>query len=930
MPLTAGSRIGPYEIQAPLGAGGMGEVYRARDSKLGRDVALKVLPAEWALDVERRARFTREAQVLASLNHQNIAAIYGFEEGDGPVHALVLELVEGPTLADRIADGRLSIDDALPIARQLAEALEAAHEPGIIHRDLKPANIKVRPDGTVKVLDFGLAKLLEGPPRGGHYSTDVPGRGQPDLTVSPTITTPAMTMAGVILGTAAYMSPEQAKGRPADKRSDIWAFGCVLFEMLAGTRAFDAEDVSETLAAVLRADPDWTLLPDTTPERIRNLLRRCLRKDPQKRLPHIALARFEIDEVSTEPASITPSAPAMSRRSLARRALPLAVAIAVTGAITSGLWWSLRPQPARPIVTRFTIPLAEGEQVETYPFRNVGISPDGTQIVYATNRRLVVRSISELSSRVIYETDAGFRVGTPAFSPDGQSIAYVSTAIQQGSGATVYVVSAAGGVPVAIAQSRGSSVPGLSWSAEGIFYADLDRGILRVSATGGTPQMVVPLRPGEGIQGPSMLPGGGAILYALGTGREAGIAPTLDMWDAAAIVAQAFPAGERKILIEGGSDPRYLPSGHLLYARGGTMFAAPFDVTRLALTGAPVPVLEGIARSLVGARVSTGYAQFAFSDTGTIVYAPGASSPAAERPKLVTIDRAGSVTELKVPPRFYERPRVSRDGTNVALGSEDQNGAAAVWIHDLSGKTSMRQLTFEGRNRFPIWSSDGRYVAFQSDREGDAALFRQRSDGSEKAERLTKPEKNTTHAPESWSTDGKHILFTVSEGFTNALWVYSFDTKKAVPFGDVRSPRLISASFSADGRWVAYTVTTNGGNQVFVQPFPTTGAKYLVGSGARPQWSPDGREIFYYTTDGSFVRSVTTVPSFVVSNEAALPFNVYAGRGPGGGRDADIMPDGKRWVAVIAGTDRSAGAAALRQFNVVLNWFEEVNRRTGR
>ena len=947
MPLTAGSRVGPYEIQAPLGAGGMGEVYRARDSKLGRDVALKVLPADWALDVERRARFTREAQVLASLNHQNIAAIYGFEEGDGPVHALVLELVEGPTLADRVAEGRLSIDEALPIARQLAEALEAAHEQGIIHRDLKPANIKVRPDGTVKVLDFGLAKLATGVSHAGPNRLRQGYGGPPELyakaeeqgpvytaspaTVAPTITTPAMTMAGVILGTAAYMSPEQAKGRPADKRSDIWAFGCVLFEMLTGKRAFEAEDVSETLAAVLRAEPEWTLLPDSVPDRIRGLLRRCLRKDPQKRLPHIAMARFEIDEASTEPAPMASSAPVIPQRSLARRTLPLALAVAVTGAITSGVWWAARSEPRPGIVTRFTIPLAEGEQIATYPFRNVAISPDGTQIVYATNRRLMVRSISELSSRVLSGTDdAEFYVGTPAFSPDGLSIAYVSTAIQQGGGATVYVVSAAGGVPVAIAQSRGSSVPGLSWSAEGIFYADLDRGILRVSATGGPPQMVVPLRPGEGIQGPSMLPGGGAILYALGKGREAGIAPTLDMWDAAAIVVQTFPGGEQKVLIEGGSDPRYLPSGHLLYARGGTMFAAPFDVTRLALTGAPVPVLEGVARSLIGARVSTGYAQLAFSDTGTIVYAPGTSSPAAERPKLVMIDRAGNLTELKVPPRFYERPRVSRDGTLVALGSEDQSGAAAVWIYDLSGKTSMRQLTFEGRNRFPIWSPDGRDVAFQSDREGDAALFRQRSDGSEKAERLTKPEKDTTHAPESWSMDGNHLLFTVSEGFTNALWVYSFDTKKAVPFGDVRSPRLISASFSPDGRWVAYTVTTNGGNQVFVQPFPTTGAKYLIGSGARPQWSPDGREIFYYTSDGSFVRSVTTVPSFVVSNEVTLPFNVYAGRGPGGGRDADIMPDGKRWVAVVAGTDRSAGAAALRQFNVVMNWFEELNKRAGR
>jgi len=925
MALTTGNRIGPYEIVEAIGAGGMGEVYRARDAKLARDVAIKVLPAELALDADRLARFTREAQVLASLNHQNIAGIYGFEEGPADaghyVHALVLEFVDGPTLADRIAQGAIPIDEALPIARQIAEALEAAHEQGIVHRDLKPANIKVRPDGTVKVLDFGLAKLTT--------SVAPAGSKDPAYTVSPTITTPAMTQVGMILGTAAYMSPEQAKGREADRRSDIWAFGCVLYEMLTGKRAFEGDDVSDTLAAVLRADPEWSALPADTSPRIRGLLQRCLRKDAQKRLPHIAAIRFELEEAPADSIAFVTSPPA-ARPSVVRRAVAVAIGMVVAAAITSAAWWMFSSRPSAPLVTRFELPLAIGEQAGAYPFRNIAISSDGTQIAYVTNGLLHVRPLSESTATVISTPDVGI-IGTPVFSPDDQSIAYVSGARNGpggGGGATLKTISIRGGVPTTIAQMSAGTVLGVSWSRDGIVYADMVAGVFRVPPDAKQSEMLVQPGNGEAIEGPSLLPGGHAVLFSVGKNRLAGIAPTLDMWDEARIFVRTLPAGERRLLIEGGSNPVYVPTGHLLFVRGGTVFAVPFDLKRLEVNGRPTPVLDGVGR-VVSGRASTGAAQLSVSSNGSLVYAAGPSSPSLARPNLVMVDRAGNVTELKAAPGFYERPRVSPDGSRVALSSDDDSGAQ-VWIYDLSGKTSIRQLTFEGKNRFPIWSANGTHVAFQSDREGDAGIFSQRSDGGSPAERLTKPEKDTVHLPESWSPDGKHLLYSVAAGALNALWVYSADTKKSTPFGDVRSPRLISSTFSPDGRWVAYTLTTNGLNQVFVQPFPQTGVKYLVGSGARPQWSPDGKEIFLYRNEGTFVKTVTTQPSFSLSNETKLPFNVYVGRGPGSGRDADIMPDGKRFVAVVSSTDQNAGPSGIREFHVVLNWFQELNHKVPR
>jgi eukaryotic-like serine/threonine-protein kinase len=918
MSLAPGTRLGPYEIIAPLGAGGMGEVYRARDTKLARDVALKVLPSEFAIDPDRLARFKREAQVLASLNHPHIAAIYGFEDSED-VHALVLELVDGPTLADRIAHGRLPLDEALPIASQIAEALEAAHEQGIIHRDLKPANIKVRADGAVKVLDFGLAKLIEGtegPPKSGpHVQND-------RLTASPTITTPAMTMAGVILGTAAYMSPEQAKGRPADKRSDIWAVGCVLFEMLSGTRPFGGDDVSDTLAAVLRAEPNWTSLPVDVPERIHGLLRRCLRKDATKRLPHVAMFRYEIEEVASEtPVASEPLS--IARRSLVRRAVPLASAMVLASALTSAVWWISRPRVPTSIVTRFAIPLGDNDQLSVDPFRAVAISADGSRIAYASNRGLILQSMSTATQKVVVSADDANRIVTPAFSPDGQSLVYVARGLRVGAaGAAIQRIVIDGGPAVTLSQVEQFPL-GVDWDEDGIVYGDSARGALRISPNGGKLEVLVAAGKGELIQGASVLPGKSAVLFALATGFQPGAAPTLAVWDAARIVVQTLPGGQRKTLIEGGSDPHYLPTGHLLYVRGGTIFAVPFDVDRLQVTGGPIPVLEGVARSIT-ARTASGFAQFAVSASGSIVYV-GGPAQLSDQPRLIVMDRNGVIEALKVPAGVYERPRVSPNGTQVAFNSDDPK-SAAIWIYDLSGNSSIRQLTFDGRNRFPVWSADGSYVAFQSDREGDAAIYWQRSDGSAKAERLTRAKPGDTHVPESWSKDGKHFLYSVATGTTQSLWVYSLGSRTGVPFGDVQSGRLISPTFSPDGHWVAYSVLADA-NQLFVQPFPATGAKYRVGIGARPQWSPDGRELFFFNPNATSVVTVTTSPSFSVSNPTKLPFNVYSGRGPGFGRDVDVMPDGKRFVGIVPPDAGLSGVSGVRQFEVVLNWFEVLKQR---
>ena len=699
-----GRQLGAYRVMSLLGAGGMGEVYRARDTTLGRDVAIKTLPRLFVREPERLARFDREARTLASLNHPHIGAIYGLEDVDG-IPALVLELIEGLTLAERLAKGPLPVRDALTIAVQIAEALEAAHEQGIVHRDLKPANIKVRADGVVKVLDFGLAKAME-----------LPGAsGVTGLSPLPTITTPAMTQAGTILGTAAYMSPEQARGKPVDKRADIWAFGCVLYEMLSGRRAFGAEEVSDTLAAVLRGEPDWAALPSDVSPGLRMLVRRCLEKDRQKRIADISTALFVIGEpaIVAPAASAAPAPVTLPRPPIWRRAMPFLVTALVVGALAGGIAWNLRPSASPSTIVRFPLTLAAGQDFTNDGRQVVAISPDGTHVVYVANSELHLRSMSDTAARPIAGT-SGVPL-SPVFSPDSRSIADWSA-----DDAAIKRISINGGTAVTICPAERPF--GITWNADGILFGQGRAGIMRVPASGGKPETVVTVAEGEVAHGPQLLPDGRTVLFT--------VAPVVgtDRWDQAKVVVQSSGSEERKTLIEGGSDGRYLPTGHLVYALGGTLFAVPFDVRRLQLTGQPVPVIVGVRRA-IAPDVNTGAAHVSVSSGGSLVYVPGPASITTAHRELVRLNRTGGAEPLKLPPGPYEFPRISPDGTRLAFGTDDGK-EATVSIYDLAGTSSMRRLTFGGKNRFPIWSADSDRVAFQSDREGDLGIFWQRADGS--------------------------------------------------------------------------------------------------------------------------------------------------------------------------------------------------------
>ena len=914
MPLSAGTRLGPYEIVAPLGAGGMGEVYRARDMKLDRDVAIKVLPELFVSDPERVARFQREAKTLASLNHPHIAQIYGLEGRDrqDATAFIVMELVDGADLAQRIARGPIPPDEALPIAKQIAEALEAAHEAGIIHRDLKPANIKLRPDGTVKVLDFGLAKAME-----------PAGTASASATMSPTITTPAMTGIGMILGTAAYMSPEQAKGRPADKRSDIWAFGCVLYEMLTGRRAFEGEDVSDTLAAVLRGEPDWTALPANVSRMTRILLMRCLEKDRKKRIGDISTALFLIGEPAV--AGLDTSVELQSGAPGWRRAIPFVATAVVTAALAAGVVRGLMPSPNALPVSRFTVPLPE-DQVFTNDGRHVlAISPDGTQMVYVANGQLHLRSMSALEATAIPGTKSRQGVLNPAFSPDGRSVAF-----WEADDGTIKRIAVNGGAAVTLCTAERPM--GIAWDASGILFGQ-SRGIMRVAAAGGEPETLVRVAEGEVAHGPQMLPDGRRVLFTVATGAST------DRWDKAKVVLQSLDSGDRKTVIDGGSDGRFLPTGHIVYALGGTLLAVPFDSRRLEVTGGPVPILEGIRRGNTP-ELNPGVAHFSVSNTGALVYIPGPVSLTAADQQLVRLDHKGGIQTLRLPRGRYEAPRVSPDGRRLAFGTEDAR-EAIVWIFDLSGTTSMRRLTVEGRNRYPIWSVDGERVAFQSVREGDASIFWQRADGTGRAERLTSAEPGTFHIPESWSPKGDRFLFSVirKAAVGASLWTFSLPDRKVEPFGGVQfaSANLPRAVFSPDGRWVAYMSDETGISGVYVQPFPATGAKYPISTGravsVSPLWSPDGKAILYVDmayprTGGLVVVSLTTEPTFTFGNPVVVPSGALQTGGvsaPYSSRRFDMAPDGA--IIGTAEADQTSSQPRASRIEIVLNWFTELQQR---
>jgi serine/threonine-protein kinase len=899
MPISPGTRFGHYEVVDSLGAGGMGEVYRARDTKLGRSVAIKVLPDALAADADRIARFQREAKVLASLTHAGIAALYGMEEHDHQ-HVLVMELVEGETLAERLARGPLSVPAALGIAGQMAEALEAAHERGIVHRDLKPANVKITPEEKVKVLDFGLAKAVE--------TTAASSKA----TDSPTLSIMA-SQAGLILGTAAYMSPEQAKGTPADHRSDVFSFGVVLFEMLTARQPFHGETAPEIMASVLVHDADLSLLPPNVHPRLRDVIARCLDKQPKKRWQAIGDVRLELDAIAHLPQTdaIRAGVSGIPRWKLAA----LAAVFLLIGAVASGAitWYLTRPSPA--VIVRFMLPVPDGQIFGATGRPFVAVSPDGATVAYVSNvgerSQIVVRLLSESPSRPIQST-LGTGPQSPFFSPDGQWIGFYSTV-----DGTLKKVPVAGGTPVTICAA---SPWGVSWQGDSVLFGDAQRGIMRVSSNGGEPE-VLAAAGDETLYGPQVVAGGRAVIFTAATKGT-----NLDRWDNARIVMQTIGSSDRTVLVQGGSDGRYLSTGHLVYAVGTTLMALTFDLENRRPTGAAVPVVEGVMRSQGGL---TGAAQFAVASNGTLAFVSGSAQSSPVR--VAVIDRNGKTQPLDLPPAIYAQPRFSPDGKQLAVVLDDAKGQS-IWVHSLSGAAPPRRLTFSGSSFSPVWSPDGEYLAFAGLRNGRASVFRQRADGSGSEEQLASAEAGTIVNPASWTPDGSRLLGGSGSGAAVGIWMIALGEDRVIkplPLGDSPGNKTAPA-ISPDGKWLAYgsTELTRSGYNVFVQPFPPTGAKYQVTTvmSSTPVWSHDGRRLLVAFRSDLFSIDVSLQAGFSFGRTKPLPAdgNIMASNGAGL-RNFDLAADGRMVVLLTDSAEGNSGQSHER-VNVVLNWTEELKR----
>src|SRR5262245_58739743 len=898
MALTIGTQLGSMEVTALIGRGGMGEVYRARDTKLKRDVAIKILPDEFSRDADRVSRFQREAEVLASLNHPNIAAIYDLQEANGSRY-LVLELVEGETLADRIARGPIPVEEALDVARNICEALEAAHEKGIIHRDLKPANVKITPDGKVKVLDFGLAKAMFGTATATTLSN------------SPTLLNGSM--GGMIVGTAAYMSPEQARGREADQRSDVFAFGCVLYEMLTGRQAFRGEDVSDVLAAVLRTEPDLNLLPPNLNPRLLELLRRCLAKNRKDRWYAVGDLRVEIETILTESHGLKAAHLPSARMPRWRLAAVISVTALLAAFATAGIVWHLRPNsPAS--ISRFSFVLPDGQGITRGGRPVIAISPGGENIVYQANRQLYLRSMAALDARPMEGTNLD--AADPFFSPDGKWLGFYAVAERK-----LKKIAITGGTAVTVSEVDFPS--SASWTAEGqILLADPRKGILRVSANGGEPETLIAAKTGEVMLGPQLLPDRDHVLFTVSSQTGPGtVRPQYS--DKAQIVAQSLKSGERKTLIEGGADARYVATGHLVYATGNVLFAVPFDLAKVQVTGGPVPVVEGVERA--DAPGNSGPARYAISDQGTLIYV---LERVTTQRILSLVERNGAVKPLPLPPKRYVSPGLSPDGRKLVVQTEDVHDNGVLWVYDIVGTTDIQQLTLSGNNIRPIWTPDGKRVTFASDRDGPMSIYSQPVDGSGVAKRLTKAEKGTEHWPESWSPDGRTLSFALVRDGGAAVWTLSGDTGKTQAFADEPKRIQRGSAFSPDGRWLAYHSNNESGDfEVYVQPFPPTGVKTRITQNGRSMavWSSGGKELFSSSIalGGRLtVRSISTIGGLTFGSEQLLPvqgFLQFDSR-----RNYDILPDGKQFLMIFPAKQT---VEQRLQINIVLNWLEELKQR---
>jgi eukaryotic-like serine/threonine-protein kinase len=902
MSLSTGMRLGSYEILSPLGEGGMGEVWRARDTRLGREVAIKVLPEGFVDDPERHARFEREAKLLASLNHSNVATLHALEDVGG-MHFLVMELVEGEGLDERIARGAIPTEEALPIALQVAEGLEAAHERGVVHRDLKPSNVRVRPDGTVKVLDFGLAKAWE-----------EPGASASDLAMSPTITG-HHTRAGVILGTAAYMSPEQARGKPVDKRADIWAFGCLLYEMLTGKRLFSGETISDTLAAVLRQDVNWAELPVGLPPSIRQLLARCLERDPKRRLRDIGEARVALAEALAAPGS--PISSGVDAARAVEAALGPAGSIAPTAG--SARRWRRPPSWALAVVATVlaavvvTLSLVSARQRETgagramrlqlvpprgerlnFGLRPFAISPDGAKLAYVVSNgvstELRVRSFDSGESALIPGTEGA---GHPFFSPDGKWIAF-------NGGVKLKKVAVSGGSPVTLGEAV--SFRGGVWAEDGSIYYTPNQyvPIARIPSTGGTATNVTRIRTAEGEQQhrwPEVLPGGRVLVYAIGSGGD---------WDDATIVAERLDTGERKVLVKGGTFPRYLPTGQLTYARAGALYAVAFDARSLEVVGSPVEVARDIYLD------PSGYAAMDVSRSGMLVTAP-ADSIVGDL-MLSWVDRAGRGEPLNLPRQPYINSVLSPDGTRVALGIGN-----AVGVLDL-GRLAMAKLTLAARAENPVWSADGRrlYIGLEKGRHYEVFWKASDDSGSEQLAFASDISEN----PIQMSSDGARLLtFRMPPDGRNELLVR--EVGRGVARGEpkvlVKSPYFDgSATLAPGGRFVAYEAQESGRPEIYVGPTSGEDRKWPVSSegGTYPVWSPDGREVFYLC--GMKLMAVPVElqgEDFRVGTPKVLFENheIYY---------YDVTRDGRRFFVA-----ENPNPGMSSHLDVVLNWLSEVRRK---
>jgi eukaryotic-like serine/threonine-protein kinase len=881
-----GKTLGHYQISFQLGKGGMGEVYQAKDQKLGRDVAIKVLPEEFAKDADRVARFQREAKLLASLNHTNIAAIHGLEESGG-TSFLVLELVEGQTLADRIKDGPIPVEESLKLALQIAEALEAAHEKGVIHRDLKPANIKVTPDGKVKVLDFGLAKAFAGE----HEELN--------LSNSPTLSN-AATQQGVILGTAAYMSPEQAKGKTVDKRADVWAFGCVVFEMLTGRSLFSADDVSQTLARVLERQPDFSFLPANLHPKIASMLERCLEKDARNRYSGISDARVDIQKALADSRGllVRPDTAAETSSRL-RTILPWIAAVIAFSGLTGIAVWKLK-SPERRQVIRFDYDLPEDQKFGNLGLRILSIAPDGKRFVYSTSKGLYQRSMEDLTARLVAGTEGATQ--SPFFSPDGEWIGYFSVADRK-----LKKIAINGGIPVVLCDF--TQIADANWSAnDEIVYGQISGDIMRISANGGAPESLIKTKPG-GID-PRIISGGKSVLYTT---------PSQPF----RIMGQSLKSEEPKELFHG-MNARYLPTGHIVYALENNLFAVPFDPDKLTVTGGHVPVIKGIYRATA--------AQYAVSDSGTLIYIPDPGDAFTPGRTLVWVDRRGREEPIAAIPNFYSNPNISPDGTRVAvtIGMRED---ADIWVWDLVRETLERLTLDRNEDLSPHWTPDGRRIVFFSYRDGIPRVAWKAADGTGEIEIIGAEQQipNLASYPESWSSDGKTlVLHQTFSGAGSDIGMLSMEgDHKWKPLLQERYAEL-QPKISPDGRWMAYTSDETGRYEIYVRSFPEVEKgrwQVTTSGGESPLWSPNGRELFFRNGDSVMAVSVETEPAFKPGKPEILFRGSY---GSSAGRRLnqwDISPEGKRFLMIKQPGSTPSVGGEPRKIHIVLNWFEELKQR---